>query len=345
MKAGKWIRIGILAALVAGLLFLLMRYSKQVLRAAAPFWFGIIAAYFLLPVVEWFDKRKISKNASIIAAFALSVTIILAILLWLIPILIDNIKDLSEVVPDLCSRIILNIKTFIEKNTPEQWRGTVLKEIDNKSTLLSDKITEALYGFISALPGTVSFIIDILLAWIISFYILRDRERIIGSLKHFFPEQCRDDAVCFIRDIHRVVLRFIQGQVFIALILAVIETFGLYMIGMPYAPLLGFIGGVSNIIPYFGPYIGAIPAIAVALTTSPWKALWTAVLFIAAQQLDNIFLSPKIMKGKLGLHPITTIMAVIIGGRLFGVPGLLFGVPAAAMLKIAGKKILRLVSG
>jgi len=345
MKAGKWIRIGILAALVAGLLFLLVRYAKQVLRAAAPLWLGIIAAYFLLPVVEWFDKRKLSKNSSIIAAFAFSLMILLVILMWLIPVLIDNIKDLTEVIPDLFNTTMFNFKIFVEKNTPEQWRGTVLMEIDNKFALLSEKITEALYGFISALPGTVSFIIDILLAWIISFYILRDRGRIIGSLKYFFPEQCRDDAVCFFRDIHRVVLRFIQGQVFIALILAVIETIGLYLIGMPYAPLLGFIGGVSNIIPYFGPYIGAVPAIAVALATSPWKALWTAVVFIAAQQLDNIFLSPKIMKGKLGLHPVTTIMAVIIGGRLFGVPGLLFGVPAAAMLKIAGKKVLRLVSG
>ncbi|HAA24512.1 MAG TPA: AI-2E family transporter [Ruminiclostridium sp.] len=345
MKAGKWIRIGILAVLVAGLLFLLMWYAGRVFRAAAPLWLGILAAYFLLPVVEWLEKHKLSTKSSIIAAFALSLMILLAILLWLVPILIDNIKDLADIIPDLCSKTIHNIRTFVEKNMPEQWRGTVLNEIDSKFTLISEKITEAIYDFVSALPGTVSIIIDILLAWIISFYILKDRDRIIKRFNYLFPEQYREDAVCFLRDIHRVVIRFIQGQVFIALILAVVETFGLYMAGMPYAPLLGFIGGVSNIIPYFGPYIGAVPAITVALAISPWKALWTAAVFIIAQQLDNIFLSPKIMKGNLGLHPITTIMAVIIGGRMFGVPGLLFGVPAAAMLKIAGKKVLRLISG
>jgi len=345
MKAGKWIRIGILAALVAGLLFLLMRYARQVLRAATPLWLGIAAAYFLLPITEWFEKHKLSKNTSIIAAYTLSITVLLVILLWLVPILIDNIKDLTEVIPDLCSKTLHNIKAFVERNMPEQWRGTVLKEIDKNSELLSEKITESIYDLISALPGTVSIIIDILLAWIISFYILKDRDRVIGSIRYLFPEQYRDDAVCFFRDIHRVAVRFIQGQVFIALILAVIETIGLYIIGMPYAPLLGFIGGVSNIIPYFGPYIGAVPAITVALATSPWKALWAAVVFIAAQQLDNIFLSPKVMKGNLGLHPVTTIMAVIVGGRLFGIPGLLFGVPAAAMLKITGKKALRIITG
>ena len=151
--------------------------------------------------------------------------------------------------------------------------------------------------------------------------------------------------VCFFRDIHQVVLRFIQGQIIIAIIISIIETLGLILIGMPYAPLLGFIGGVSNIIPYFGPYIGAVPALAVALTMSPWMALWTAIVFLVVQQVDNIYLSPRIMEGKLGLHPVTTILAVIVGGKLFGMLGLLFSVPLVAMLKILLKRLYRFVSG
>ena len=151
--------------------------------------------------------------------------------------------------------------------------------------------------------------------------------------------------VCFFRDIHQVVLRFIQGQIIIAIIISIIETLGLILIGMPYAPLLGFIGGVSNIIPYFGPYIGAVPALAVALTMSPWMALWTAIVFLVVQQVDNIYLSPRIMEGKLGLHPVTTILAVIIGGKLFGMLGLLLSVPLVAMLKILLKRLYRSVSG
>ena len=151
--------------------------------------------------------------------------------------------------------------------------------------------------------------------------------------------------MCFFRDIHQVVLRFIQGQIIIAIIISIIETLGLILIGMPYAPLLGFIGGVSNIIPYFGPYIGAVPALAVALTMSPWMALWTAIVFLVVQQVDNIYLSPRIMEGKLGLHPVTTILAVIVGGKLFGMLGLLFSVPLVAMLKILLKRLYRFVSG
>ena len=147
------------------------------------------------------------------------------------------------------------------------------------------------------------------------------------------------------RDIHRVALKFIQGQIIIAIIIGIIETIGLYIVGMPYAIFLGFIGGISNIIPYFGPYIGAVPAVVIALTISPWKALLVISVFVIVQQLDNIILTPKIIKGKLGLHPIITIMSVLVGGRLFGFFGLVFAVPIVAMIKIIVKKVYRMITG
>jgi predicted PurR-regulated permease PerM len=112
-----------------------------------------------------------------------------------------------------------------------------------------------------------------------------------------------------------------------------LEAIGLIVIGMKYPLALGMLGGLANIIPYFGPYIGAIPAIAVALTISPMKAVWTALVFIAAQQIDNNFISPRMMEERLGLHPVATIFAVLAGGEFFGVPGMLLAVPAAAILR------------
>lgn len=345
MKAGRWTRIGILAALFAGLLFFIIRYGKAFMQAMLPLGIGIVIAYILLPVVEALDNLKISRVFSILISFALSIFIILVILLWLIPIFIENIKDLTTVLPGMFEETFNNLKGFIERNIPLGWQQGILRELDNSFEKVQDRITQAMYDLISSLPGTISFILDVLLAWILSFYILKDKEQLVSNLKFFFPKSIRGEMVCFFRDIHRVVLRFIQGQVLIALIISIIETLGLYLVGMPYAPLLGFIGGLSNIIPYFGPYIGAVPALAVALTLSPWKAVWTAVVFLVVQQLDNIYLSPRIMEGKLGLHPVTTILAVIVGGKLFGMVGLLLSVPLVAMLKILIKRVYRTVSG
>jgi predicted PurR-regulated permease PerM len=343
--AGRWIRIGILSGLIILILVLAVRYGKDFLQAMLPLGLGVIIAYIELPIVEAVDKQKVSRTISILTAFAISLFIITIVLLCIIPLLIDNIKDLTSVIPEMFNTAFNKLLAFIERNIPSNWHQDVLKELDNSFIRLQDKLTERAYSFISNIPKKVSYIFDFLIGWIISFYILRDKERIIEGIEHFFPIAYREDIICFFRDIHRVVLRFIQGQVLIAMIIAVIETVGLYIIGMKYAPLLGFIGGISNMIPYFGPYIGAIPALAVALTISPWKAVWTAVIFIIAQQFDNIILSPKIMKGKLGLHPVITVMAVIVGGRLFGLAGLLFSVPMVAILKVFFKRIVKTVSG
>lgn len=345
MKAGQRSRAGILIALFAGLLFFVIKYGKAVMQAMLPLGIGIILAYILLPSVEAFDNLKIPRTVSILLSFLFSLILILVILLWLIPIFTENIRDLTAILPGMFDSAFQGLKIFIEKNIPEGWQQGILTEVDNSLARIQSALMQSMYGFISKLPKTVSLILDILLAWIFTFYILKDKEQLVSNLKYFFPKSVRGEMVCFFRDIHRVVLRFIQGQVLIAIIISVIETIGLYLIGMPYAPLLGFIGGLSNIIPYFGPYIGAVPALAVALTISPWMAAWAAVVFLVVQQVDNIYLSPRIMEGKLGLHPVTTILAVIVGGRLFGMLGLLFGVPITAMLKILVKRVYRIISG
>lgn len=342
---GKWIRISILSGLIIGILLFVFFFGKRLVQAMLPLGLGVVIAYIELPIVESADKLRLSRTMSIILSFLISFLIIIVTLLCVVPLLVDNIKGLTSFIPGVFDTLLNYVLSFIETNVPLVWQQDILQELDNNFMKLQSIIMQEIYNFISNIPRKISFIFDVMVGWILSFYILRDKEQIKEGIKHFFPTICRDDMVCFFRDIHRVVLRFIQGQMLIAVIIAAIETTGLYLIGMQYAPILGFIGGISNIIPYFGPYIGAVPALAVALTISPWKAFWTVVVFVIAQQIDNMILSPRIMKGKLGLHPVTTIMAVITGGRLFGILGMMFSVPLVAMLKILFKRIFKIVSG
>lgn len=345
MKSSRWVKTGIVIALLAGFLFFIFIFGREILRAVFPLVIGIAVSYILLPLVEFFEKLKISRTLGILFSILFSIIIILAIFIWLIPILANNIKELTRVLPELLYSSFSNFMSFIEKNAPDNWHSDIMQEIDNLFINMQQRFITGLYGFISLLPKTVSVIIDILVGWILSFYILKDKDLIVKNLKYIFPEKYREEILCFIRDIHRVVVRFIQGQILIAFIIGVIETIGLYIAGIPYAPLLGFIGGISNVIPYFGPYIGAIPAVTIALTISPLKAGLTILVFVVVQQIDNLFLSPRIIKEKLGLHPITTIMSVLVGGQLFGFFGLVFAVPLVAMIKIILNKVYRIISG
>ena len=145
------------------------------------------------------------------------------------------------------------------------------------------------------------------------------------------------------RDIHRVVLRFIQGQVLIAIIISIIETLGLYLIGMPYATLLGFIGGC----PYYS-LLRALYRRDSSPRCCPDDIAMESLMDRGCFLLFNswiIFTSPRIMEGKLRLHPVVTMLAVIVGGKMFSVWGLLFGVPLVAMLKVLLKRVHRIVAG
>ncbi|ANX01271.1 hypothetical protein CSTERLE_06655 [Thermoclostridium stercorarium subsp. leptospartum DSM 9219] len=345
MRINRWTRNGIAVGLVAGILFFALFLGREILRALLPLITGIIVSYILLPLVEWFENLKISRTTSILLSIFLSFAIILMIFIWLIPVLIENVRDLTKVLPELYNSALVSFTDFIHRNIPDNLRNDIMRETEKFFLNLQERFVSRLHDFISILPKKLSLIIDILIGWILSFYILKDKETIIESLKFVFPERYRNEAVCFLRDIHRIVVRFIQGQLLVAFIVGIIEALGLYIVGMPYAPLLGFIGGISNVIPYFGPYIGAVPAVSIALTISPWTTAATVLVFTIVQQIDNLYLSPRIIKEKLGLHPVTTIMSVTVGGRIFGLFGLIFAVPLVAVIKAAVNKIYRMISG
>ncbi|NLB77703.1 MAG: AI-2E family transporter, partial [Clostridiaceae bacterium] len=158
------------------------------------------------------------------------------------------------------------------------------------------------------------------------------------------PRRWRAGTIDLGKKISRILAGFIQGQLMTALIVGVLETMGLILVGMKYPLVLGMIGGLANIIPYFGPYIGAIPALAIALTISPLKAVWVAAVYIVVQQIDNSFISPKIIEGRLGLHPVATIFAVLVGGEFFGIIGMLLAVPVMAILRVFVNKFVEIIA-
>jgi len=158
------------------------------------------------------------------------------------------------------------------------------------------------------------------------------------------PRRWRNGLAGICKEVSNILAGFIQGQLMTALIVGILETMGLMVIKMKYSLVLGMIGGLANIIPYFGPYIGLLPALAIALTVSPMKAVWTIVIFMGVQQIDNNFITPKMIEGKLGLHPVATIFAVLVGGEFFGIIGMLLAVPAMAILRVLVNKTVEAIA-
>jgi predicted PurR-regulated permease PerM len=180
----------------------------------------------------------------------------------------------------------------------------------------------------------------LLISLVISYYLLNDVEILKKTLHSLLPIKYKNDIAIVGREINNIIKGFIQGQIFTSLVVGMLITVGLIITKVKFPFVLGIIGGITNIIPYFGPIIGAIPAVIVASSQSIFTGLKCALVFVIVQQIDNVFISPKITEKKIGLHPITTIFVVLVGGELFGILGMLVAVPIFASLKIITKRII-----
>ncbi|MCD5410952.1 MAG: AI-2E family transporter, partial [Clostridiales bacterium] len=146
-----------------------------------------------------------------------------------------------------------------------------------------------------------------------------------------------------VRDLDEVLGGFITGQLIVAAFIAILTTIALLVLGVRFAIIVGFIAGIANVIPYFESIIGIVPGVLFALLDSPTKPLWVLGIFIAIQQIESAILSPKIVGNKVGIHPIIVVLVLLIGGKLFGVVGLITAVPLAGTIKVFCKHLMKYI--
>lgn len=148
------------------------------------------------------------------------------------------------------------------------------------------------------------------------------------------PEKYEDDVSRLFHEMDKVFNEFIRGRLIVGAFVGIATTIVLLILKVDFALLIGIFSGLMDIIPYFGPVLGIIPGVVFAFLQKPIKALWVIILFIVIQQIENNIISPKVVGESVGIHPITVILVLIIGGSMFGILGMLLAVPFAAIFKI-----------
>ncbi|MCR4427715.1 MAG: AI-2E family transporter, partial [Firmicutes bacterium] len=192
-----------------------------------------------------------------------------------------------------------------------------------------------------AIVALFSQLFNLLLAPVIAFYLTRDFDSIRERFASWIPPAMRDQVMGILRDIDRALAGFVRGQLIVCSFVGVSTGLTLAILGVRFAAPIGFVVGVLEIVPYFGPILGMIPAVLMGAAKSPTTALLTAAAFIGIQQVESAVISPKIMGDSVGLHPLAVIFALLVGARLFGVLGILLAVPVAACLSILSERLLR----
>ena len=337
--------IPLIPALVIGILLIIFR--KRLSAVLIPLLAALILAYMLSPAVDSLQKRlpflrKKSRSQAVVFVFLLFLLFVVGILAFLLPALASNLADIIEHAPEVKSRLISYIQGLIS----EEHAG-IREKLISLITSFSDLLNKKMASFGNASVSLSSYgkvsdiLVGIVTSFVLTYYLLRDKTAILNGFFGLFPYHWRESLHAAANDLGMISAKFIQGQLLVSVIIGFIETVGMLMIGLPYAILLGLIGGLSNMIPYFGPFFGALPPVFTALLLSPAKAIWVVILFVAVQQLDNQFLSPKIIEGNLGIHPITVIFIVFIGEEFFGLWGVIASVPVYAMVKCILQRIFK----
>jgi len=306
---------------------------EKVYAVVLPFIFAIIITYILNPLVEMLTEKKMNRTAAVALIYFILIGSIIVALVFIVPIIILELNKLIDTLPFYTSevqRIFANIKTTYLASLPISLQEVVDRNINRMEELLLDllqKVADAIIGIFSS-------ILSIILVPILSFYFLKDLDKIKHNAIFYIPSSYRKIVIQWFEKFGNTLGRYLRSQLLVSLIIGILTTLSMVIIGVDFAFLIGIVAGFTNIIPYFGPLIGIMPAIAIAMLRYPDKIPWIIISMIIIHQLESGIISPYIVGEHVGLHPITVIFALLIGGTFFGLVGLILAVPIAALIKL-----------
>lgn len=319
----------------------------------SPFIIGAFAAYILNPGVRWFeqrmygqlkyfnDRRTVNRLLSIATVYLILLGFFTMLLVFVAPQISNNIGEISRRIPDYINIAIEWIEYWTEDIGLENiynFTGSIEKNIRNVFNTTGQILDYLLNNILYSIIGITSGVLNFILGLIISFYMLSDKESFKIAIEKFLRLIMSEKKVDKIKDFGReaddLFGKFIVGKSLDSFIIGVLCLIGLRIMGIKYALLLSVIVGITNMIPYFGPFIGGVPVVIITFFDSPMKAVWVVIFIFALQQFDGMILGPKILGESVGLRPIWIIFSIIVGGKLAGVLGMFLGVPICAILRL-----------
>lgn len=300
----------------------------------APFFLAFGLAYLLNPVVEVLEKRGIGRKWAIAMVFVGILLVLGATFFLMLPKLYMELAKLAISLPMTMQTLDQSIQDFRANFRSSGLPSQVALVIDENLARVEIYMVERLRAFLQTLPKMLASLSLLILSPVLAIYFLADWKRLNKGFLRLVPQKWRVEWQRLLQDINHVIRRFIRGDLIVAVIVGILTGIGVKLLGMEYALLIGIICGVFDLIPYFGPVIGAVPSIILGLTHSPMMGLKIAIVILVVQQIESDIISPKLMGDSVGLHPLLIVFALLAGGELAGFWGMLFSVPIAAVLRV-----------
>ena len=298
-----------------------------------PLLLAILVVYLLDPFVSYLEKQRISRGKGIAIVYILLITILLLLALYLIPTLLQEMQELVLALPEYTEQLM----PFVEKigenyhrfNLPDGIRSS----FDDSLQQLQKSLIINLERFSLFILLCFSQAFALFLVPLFSYYLLRDNAHFKKRFLELIPEQYRQNMEETLRDINKTLGAYLRGVFINSFSVGMMLYLGLLLLGVEFALFLGIINALTNVIPYFGPIIGAVPVLLIALIQSPVLAWKVLLLIIIVQQIESQLIAPQVFGRSMGFHPLTVIVALLLGGLYMGFTGLIVIIPLAAITR------------
>ncbi len=310
-------------------------------RALLPLAFAAVLAYVLAPPVAWLEHRRIHRVVGILITYTLLAFFFAAIALYVIPLAARQAGALARRLPYLVSASQATwdryLALFHEAPLPATLRGA-LRQVGAR---LDASVLHVLGSTLAAAIALVPWLVALVISPVLAFYVLKDLHTVRLRVWNLVPLEWQPALFKMGRDLDRALGGYIRGQLLVAVLVGFLAGLWTFALGIRFPVLVGLAAAVTDVVPYIGPVVGALPAIALGLLHSPWTALYAALGFIAIHQLEGTVLSPQVVGEAVGLHPLAVVLAVLLGAALAGLPGMLVAVPVAAAIRIVAEHVYR----
>lgn len=374
MDEKKWLRrkpqtnLDYLAIVLIAVAFYMMLVNAQtflnalggMLNILSPFAGGVVIAYCLNPIVKGLMKYVFRGHQkwmgiAMLIAYLIGLAILVLLMVMIVPQTVSSIMMFYQNFDGYASNLMSMLRDLDER-FPSVDLSLAITAVENLNATMSDLltiivkvVTDRMPQIIGYVSGVTSSLVAIFTALFSSIYLLLQKEQLLRHARvltrAFLPKAAAETTLRICHDANRNFGGFFAGKIIDSLIIGVLTFISMQLLGLSYAPLISIIVGITNIIPVFGPFIGAVPGVLILLFLEPWQALAFLVLILIIQQLDGNVIGPMILGDSIGISALWVLFSIVVGGDLFGLVGMVVGVPLFAtiygILRSAARHCLR----
>lgn len=296
--------------------------------------------YMLRPVMNALMKVRLGKHRMPrgVASFIIVLLLILIVVSVIAAIIPPMINELTQIIKSLPATA-KETQKWVIKLSHHPWLKNIdfngyYKEMTNQLSKSSEAILKGVTSKAGSLIGILtSTVIVAITVPVMLFYMLKDSNKFVPSIQKYFSEKHGEEISKLLHQMNTTLSSYISGQAIECIFVAVATSIGYLIIGQPVAIVLGLVAGLTNMIPYVGPYIGITPALMVSLAMAPKKIIWVIIVVVIVQQIDGNIIYPNIIGRTLKIHPLTIIMLLLAAGNIAGIPGMILCIPFYAVIK------------